>query len=126
MAAVRQVTRGAHQTTTTRSWIRRAARSAVTTTINSWYGSKVTVEGAGFLLNNDMDDFTSKPGVANQFGLVQGEANCVAPGKRMLSAMTPTIVLDGEGRLKLVLGTPGGSTIITTVFQVITNLVDHG
>jgi gamma-glutamyltranspeptidase/glutathione hydrolase len=98
---------------------------AVTTTINSWYGCKVTVAGAGFLLNNDMDDFTSKPGVANQFGLVQGEANAVAPGKRMLSAMTPTIVLDQKDRLMLVLGSPGGATIITTVFQIISNLLDH-
>jgi gamma-glutamyltranspeptidase / glutathione hydrolase len=70
---------------------------AVTTTINSLYGNLVTVEGAGFLLNNEMDDFTSKPGVPNQFGLVQGEANAVAPGKRMLSAMTPTIVLSRRG-----------------------------
>jgi gamma-glutamyltranspeptidase/glutathione hydrolase len=100
--------------------------AALTTTINSWYGSKVVVEGAGIVLNNDMDDFTAKPGTANQFGLVQGEANAIAPGKRMLSAMAPTIVLDPEGRLFLVLGTPGGSTIITTVFQVMSNLVDHG
>ena len=84
------------------------------------------VEGAGIVLNNDMDDFTSRPGAANQFGLVQGEANAIAPGKRMLSAMTPTLVLDPEGRLFLVLGTPGGSTIITTVFQVLSNLLDHG
>jgi gamma-glutamyltranspeptidase/glutathione hydrolase len=100
--------------------------ASLTTTINSWYGSKVVVEGAGIVLNNDMDDFTSKPGTANQFGLVQGEANAIAPGKRMLSAMAPTIVLDPDGRLFLVLGTPGGSTIITTVFQVLSNLVDHG
>jgi gamma-glutamyltranspeptidase/glutathione hydrolase len=98
---------------------------AVTTTINSWYGSKVTVEGAGFLLNNDMDDFTSKPGTPNQFGLVQGEANAVAPGKRMLSAMTPSIVLDRDDRLSMVLGTPGGATITTTVFQTISNVLDH-
>jgi gamma-glutamyltranspeptidase/glutathione hydrolase len=98
---------------------------ALTTTINSWYGSKVVVEGAGFLLNNDMDDFTSKPGVPNQFGLVQGEANAIAPGKRMLSAMTPTIVLDPDDQLLLVVGTPGGATIITTVFQTISNLLDH-
>jgi gamma-glutamyltranspeptidase/glutathione hydrolase len=100
--------------------------ASLTTTINSWYGSKVVVAGAGIVLNNDMDDFTSKPGTANQFGLVQGEANAIAPGKRMLSAMAPTIVLDPDGRLFLVLGTPGGSTIITTVFQVLSNLVDHG
>ena len=99
---------------------------ALTTTINSWYGSKVVVEGTGIVLNNDMDDFTSKVGAANQFGLVQGEANAIAPRKRMLSAMAPTIVLDPEDRLAMVLGTPGGSTIITTVFQVISNVLDHG
>lgn len=99
---------------------------AITTTINSWYGSKVTVAGAGFVLNNEMDDFTSKPGVPNQFGLVQGEANAIEPGKRMLSAMTPTIVLDPAGQLRIVTGTPGGSTIITTVFQTISNVVDFG
>ncbi|MCL7970800.1 MAG: gamma-glutamyltransferase [marine benthic group bacterium] len=99
---------------------------AVTTTINSWFGSKVVVRGAGYLLNNEMDDFTSKPGVPNQFGLVQGEANAIAPGKRMLSAMTPTIVVGPEGRTELVTGTPGGATIITTIFQAVTNHVDFG
>lgn len=99
---------------------------AVTTTINSLYGNLVTVEGAGFLLNNEMDDFAAKPGSPNQFGLVQGEANAIAPGKRMLSAMSPAIVLDPQGRLFLVTGTPGGATIITTVFQVISNVVDFG
>ena len=99
---------------------------AITTTINSWYGSKVTVDGAGFVLNNEMDDFTSKPGVPNQFGLVQGENNAIAPGKRMLSAMTPTIVLDPDGELFMVTGTPGGSTIITTTWQTISNVVDLG
>ena len=99
---------------------------AVTTTINSWYGSMVTVPGAGFVLNNEMDDFTAKPGVPNQFGLVQGSANAIEPGKRMLSAMTPTIVLAPNGALRLVLGSPGGSTIITTVFQVLSNVLDHG
>lgn len=99
---------------------------SVTTTINSLYGSLVTVEGAGFLLNNEMDDFTAKPGVANQFGLVQGAANAVAPGKRMLSAMTPTIVVSPEGRLRLVTGTPGGSTIITSVAMLVSNVVDFG
>jgi len=99
---------------------------AITTTINSWYGSKVTVAGAGFVLNNEMDDFTSKPGVPNQFGLVQGENNAIAPGKRMLSAMTPTIVLDPDGELFMVTGTPGGSTIITTTWQTISNVVDLG
>jgi gamma-glutamyltranspeptidase/glutathione hydrolase len=99
---------------------------AITTTINSWYGSKVTVAGAGFVLNNEMDDFTAKPGVPNQFGLVQGENNAIAPGKRMLSAMTPTVVLDPAGELFMVTGTPGGSTIITTVWQTIANVVDLG
>ena len=98
----------------------------VTTTINSWYGSKVTVTGAGFVLNNEMDDFAAKPGTPNQFGLVQGENNAVGPGKRMLSAMTPTIVLDPQGELLMVTGTPGGSTIITTVFQTISNVLDYG
>ena len=97
---------------------------AVTTTLNSLYGSGVTVTGAGFLLNNEMDDFTSKPGVANQFGLVQGTANAISPRKRMLSAMAPTIVLDARGRLRAVTGTPGGSTIITSIAQMVSNIVD--
>ncbi len=99
---------------------------AVTTTLNSLYGSKVTVEGAGFLLNNEMDDFAAKPGFPNQFGLVQGEQNAIEPGKRMLSAMTPTVVENPAGELFLVLGTPGGGTIITTVFQTFVNIVDFG
>lgn len=99
---------------------------AVTTTINSWYGSMVTVTGAGFVLNNEMDDFAAKPGTPNQFGLVQGENNAVGPGKRMLSAMAPSIVVAPSGRLRMVTGTPGGATIITTVFQVISNVLDHG
>ena len=99
---------------------------SVTTTINSWYGSKVTVAGAGFVLNNEMDDFAAKPGTPNQFGLVQGENNAIAPGKRMLSAMTPSIVLGPDGALRMVTGTPGGSTIITTTFQTISNVLDYG
>ena len=99
---------------------------AVTTSLNSWYGGKVVVEGAGFFLNNTMDDFSAKPGTPNQFGLVQGERNAVAAGKRMLSAMSPTIVEDADGALFLVSGTPGGATIITTVLQTIFNVVDHG
>ena len=99
---------------------------SVTTTINSWYGSKVTVAGAGFVLNNEMDDFAAKPGTPNQFGLVQGENNAVGPGKRMLSAMSPSIVLGPNGDLRMVTGTPGGSTIITTVLQTISNVVDYG
>ncbi len=99
---------------------------SVTTTINSWYGSRVTVTGAGFVLNNEMDDFAAKPGVANQYGLVQGENNAVGPGKRMLSAMTPSIAVAPDGKLRMVVGTPGGATIITTVFQVISNVLDYG
>jgi gamma-glutamyltranspeptidase/glutathione hydrolase len=99
---------------------------AVTTTINSLYGSLVTVAGAGFLLNNEMDDFAARPGTANQFGLVQGAVNAIEPKKRMLSAMAPTIVLDSTGRLQFVTGSPGGPTIITTVAQIISNVVDFG
>jgi len=99
---------------------------ALTTTINGWYGSAVTVAGAGFLLNNEMDDFAAKPGTPNMYGLVQGEANAIAPGKRMLSAMTPTIVLDRERRPLLVTGASGGPFIITTVFQAISNRLDYG
>lgn len=99
---------------------------AVTTTLNSLYGSKVTVTGAGFVLNNEMDDFAAKPGAPNQFGLVQGEQNAIEPGKRMLSSMSPTIVLAPDGSLKIVTGTPGGGTIITTVFQTISNVLDYG
>ena len=98
---------------------------AVTTTLNGGFGSGVTVTGAGFLLNNEMDDFTSAPGKPNMFGLVQGEANAIMPGKRMLSAMTPSIVLDTAGALYMVLGTPGGPTIITTVSQVLLNVIDQ-
>lgn len=98
---------------------------SATTTINGFYGSGVTVRGAGFLLNNEMDDFTSKVGVPNMFGLLQGEANSIEPGKRPLSAMTPTLVKK-SGKLFLVLGSPGGPTIINTVFQIILNVVDYG
>ncbi len=98
---------------------------ATTTTINGSYGSGVTVEGAGFLLNNEMDDFSSKPGVPNAYGLIQGEANAVGPGKRPLSAMTPTLVFK-DGKLYMVLGSPGGPTIINTVFQIILNVIDFG
>lgn len=97
---------------------------SLTTTLNSFFGCKVYVKGAGFFLNNEMDDFSSKPGEPNQFGLVGGEANSIQPQKRMLSSMTPTIV-EKDGELKMVLGTPGGSTIITAVFQAIMNVIDH-
>jgi gamma-glutamyltranspeptidase/glutathione hydrolase len=96
-----------------------------TTTLNDSYGSAVTVTGAGFLLNNEMDDFATAPGKPNLYGLVQGEANAIAPGKRMLSAMTPSIVLDTAGALYLVAGTPGGPRIITMVYHVISNVIDH-
>ena len=99
---------------------------SVTTTVNLGFGSAVTVTGAGFLLNNEMDDFASKPGSPNVFGLVQGEANAIAPGKRILSSMSPTIVLDPAGKPLLITGASGGPRIITAVFQVITNVVDHG
>ncbi|MGD8727289.1 MAG: gamma-glutamyltransferase, partial [Gemmatimonadales bacterium] len=99
---------------------------SVTTTLNGGHGSGVTVEGAGFLLNNEMDDFAGAPGQPNMYGLIQGEANAIEPGKRMLSAMTPSIVLDPRGELLMVVGSPGGPTIITTVTQVISNVVDHG
>lgn len=98
---------------------------SVTTTLNSNFGCKVVVDGTGFFLNNEMDDFSIKPGVPNQFGLVGAEANAIAPGKRMLSSMTPTIV-EKDGDLFLVLGSPGGSTIITSVMQVLMNVVDFG
>lgn len=100
--------------------------ASVTTTLNGGFGSAVTVTGGGFLLNNEMDDFTSAPGKPNMYGLVQGEANAIAPGKRMLSAMTPSIVLDRDGHLLMVVGTPGGPTIITTVAQVILDVLDQG
>ena len=96
---------------------------SITTTINVGYGSKVFVDGAGFLLNNEMDDFSIKPGFPNTFGLIGGEANAIEPGKRMLSSMTPTIV-EKDGKLLMVVGTPGGSTIITSVFQNIVNVID--
>lgn len=99
---------------------------ALTTTINFWYGSGVTVKGGGFVLNNEMDDFAAIPGTPNGFGLVQGEANAIAPGKRMLSSMTPTIVFGPDDKVALVLGGAGGPTIITAVFQELSNVVDFG
>ncbi len=98
---------------------------AVTYTLNGGYGNGITVPGLGFLLNNEMDDFASKPGTPNMFGLVQGEANAIAPGKRPLSSMTPTIVLK-DGKLFMTAGAPGGSRISTAVLQVILNVVDFG
>jgi gamma-glutamyltranspeptidase/glutathione hydrolase len=96
---------------------------STTTTINSAFGSGIVVEGAGFLLNNEMDDFSGKPGVMNQFGLLGTEANSIQPEKRMLSSMTPTIILQ-DGKPYIVVGSPGGSTIITVVLQVILNCID--
>lgn len=97
---------------------------SVTTTLNSTFGNKIVVEGAGFLMNNEMDDFSAKPGVPNQFGLLGGAANAIEPNKRMLSAMTPTIILDTEENPFMLIGSPGGSTIITVVLQVILNVID--
>ena len=96
---------------------------AVTTTLNNSYGSKTVVGGAGFFLNDEMDDFSAKPGVPNIYGAVGGEANAIAPGKRMLSSMTPTLVLQ-NGKPFLVIGTPGGTTIPTSVFQTVVNIID--
>ncbi len=98
---------------------------AVTYTLNGGYGNGITVPGLGFLLNNEMDDFASKPGTPNMFGLVQGEANAIQPGKRPLSSMTPTIVVK-DGRLFMTAGAPGGSRISTAVLQVILNVIDFG
>jgi len=98
---------------------------SVTTTLNDSFGSHVTVEGLGFLMNNEMDDFAVKQGVPNMYGLIQGPANAVGANKRPLSAMTPTIVLQ-DGKLYLVLGSPGGPTIITTVANVLMGVVDYG
>ncbi|RYY40417.1 MAG: gamma-glutamyltransferase [Chitinophagaceae bacterium] len=98
---------------------------SVTTTLNNYYGSKTVAGGAGFFLNDEMDDFSAKPGAPNLFGAVGGEANAIAPGKRMLSSMTPTIVLR-NGKPWIVVGTPGGTTIPTSVFQTLVNLIDFG
>lgn len=98
---------------------------SITTTLNGNFGSKVFVEKAGFFLNNEMDDFSAKPGIPNQFGLVGAEANAIAPEKRMLSSMTPTI-LEKDGKLFMVVGSPGGATIITVVYQTILNIVEYG
>jgi gamma-glutamyltranspeptidase/glutathione hydrolase len=99
---------------------------ALTTTLNTAFGSGVTVTGAGFLLNNEMDDFAAKPGEPNTFGLVQGVRNKIEPGKRMLSSMTPSIVEDDQGGLVMLAGAAGGPRIITAVWQAISNVIDHG
>ena len=98
---------------------------SVTTTLNGAYGSKVYVDEIGVFMNNEMDDFSSKPGIPNMFGLTGSEANSIAPKKRMLSSMTPTII-EKDNQLYMVVGTPGGSTIITSVFQTILNVYEHG
>jgi gamma-glutamyltranspeptidase/glutathione hydrolase len=113
-----------HEETTHFSIVDRDGNAvSITTTLNGSYGAGVVVKGAGFLLNNEMDDFSVKPGAPNMYGLVGGEANAIAPNKRMLSCMTPTI-LAKDGELFMVVGTPGGSTIITSVFQTIVNVID--
>ncbi len=113
-----------HEETTHFSIVDREGNAvSITTTLNGSYGAGVVVKGAGFLLNNEMDDFSVKPGAPNMYGLLGGEANAIAPGKRMLSSMTPTI-LAKDGELFMIVGTPGGSTIITSVFQTILNVVD--
>jgi len=98
---------------------------AATTTINDWFGSRVTADGLGFLMNDEMDDFSAKPGVPNADGLIQGEANSIGPGKRPLSSMTPTIVVH-DGKTFLILGSPGSSKIITTVANVLMGVLDYG
>ncbi len=118
-----------HESTqTTHFSVMDAAGNAVacTTTLNLSFGSKIVVEGAGFLLNNEMDDFSARANTPNSYGLIGRVANSIEPGKRMLSSMTPTIVVDSEGHTRLVTGSPGGSTIITTVLQIVVNVIDHG
>jgi gamma-glutamyltranspeptidase/glutathione hydrolase len=118
----------AHGTHTTHLCVTDAAGNAValTTTINDSFGSAVVVAGAGFLLNNEMDDFTAKPGSPNSAGLLQSEANAIAPGKRMLSSMTPTIVIGPDGKVVLVAGAAGGPTIISSIFGILSGVVDFG
>jgi gamma-glutamyltranspeptidase/glutathione hydrolase len=118
---------GAESGSTTHFTIVDAEGNAVANsyTLNDSYGSKVVAKGTGFLLNNEMDDFSAKPGTPNLYGLVQGERNAIAPHKRPLSAMTPTFVLRRDGSLWFAIGSPGGATIINTVLQIITNIVDY-
>ena len=121
-----QVRAGLEPTDTTHFSVLDALGNAVslTYTLNWEFGSGEVVEGAGFVLNNEMDDFSAKPGVKNKFGVIGSTRNAIEPGKRMLSSMTPTILLKGD-KPALVIGTPGGSTIFTSVFQVILNLYDY-
>ena len=114
-----------HQTTHFSVMDGQGGAAALTTTLNGGFGSAVVVPGTGLLLNDEMDDFASEPGRPNMFGLVQGEANAIAPGKRMLSSMTPTIVLGDDGKPMLVTGAQGGPTIITTTYQIMSNVIDY-
>jgi gamma-glutamyltranspeptidase/glutathione hydrolase len=123
--AVERRMRESHETTHFSVVDARGNAVAMTTTTNGLYGSGVLVRGAGFFMNNEMDDLAAKPGEPNQFGLVEGEQNAVAPGKRPLSAMSPTIVLDPAGQLLLIVGCRGGPRIITATSQVIINVIDH-
>jgi len=113
------------ETTHFNTYDREGNAVSITTTLNGGYGSRTVVGGAGFLLNNEMDDFSSKPGTPNMYGAVGGDANAIQPGKRMLSSMTPTIVLY-KGKPFLVLGTPGGTTITTSVFQTLVDILEFG
>jgi gamma-glutamyltranspeptidase/glutathione hydrolase len=126
-SALRSAAAGRENATTTHYSVVDSAGNAVavTYTINDDFGAKVIAGSTGFFLNDEMDDFAAKPGAGNLFGLVQGKANAIAPGKRPLSSMTPTIVLR-DGKPVLVLGSPGGSRIITTVLEIIVNVIDHG
>jgi gamma-glutamyltranspeptidase / glutathione hydrolase len=119
---------GYESTQTTHFTIVDAAGNAVsnTYTLNTWFGSGVVAKGTGVLLNNEMDDFTSKPGEPNRWGAIQSERNAIAPRKRPLSSMTPTFVLRPDGSLYFAIGTPGGPTITNTVLQIISNVIDHG
>src|SRR4029077_2727690 len=121
-------THGYESAQTTHFTIGDAAGNTVsnTYTLNGWFGSGVVVEGTGVLLNNEMDDFTSKPGQPNMFGAIQSERNAIAPRKRPLSSMTPTFVVRPDGGLYFAIGTPGGPTITNTVLQIISNVIDHG
>jgi len=127
ISSLEDVRPGLESTSTTHFSILDGAGNAVanTYTLNGWYGSGVVVAGAGFLMNNEMNDFSIKHGVPNYYGVVGGNANEIAPGKRMLSSMSPTILLR-DGKVAMVVGTPGGSTIFTSVFQTIVNILDYG
>ncbi|MDP4215446.1 MAG: gamma-glutamyltransferase [Bacteroidota bacterium] len=120
-----QVTEKSEETTHLDAYDAEGNAVSVTTTLNGGYGSKVVVAGAGFLLNNEMDDFSSKPGTPNMFGAIGAEANAIYPGKRMLSSMTPTIVLEKDKPF-LIVGTPGGTTITTSVFQTLLDILEFG